>query len=141
MIHTVAVKKVNTEQMSPQDFANFEREANVMKYLRPHSNVLQVGHNVNNPHFLDVWSVRRATGYRHRYVYLWSNCVKQSILVFPSFVTDGNNSEFMENGSLGEYLEKNRYLDPAIRRKIILGIARGMYHIHSENIIHRGTLN
>lgn len=46
-------------------------------------------------------------------------------------------AEFMENGSLSKYLETNQLSD-SVRQKIILGIARGMYHLHEERIIHRG---
>ena len=46
-------------------------------------------------------------------------------------------TEFLEGGSLLEFIRKNKEMDLNLKYKIILGIARGMLHLHLENIIHR----
>ena len=46
-------------------------------------------------------------------------------------------TEFMSGGSLLSYLRNNESIELKTKYKIILGIARGMLHLHSENIIHR----
>lgn len=46
-------------------------------------------------------------------------------------------TEFCGAGSLYSLLHSNREISPETQHKILLGIARGMYHLHSENIIHR----
>jgi len=46
-------------------------------------------------------------------------------------------TEFHEMGSLLYYLEDHPNLDIYIKMNIVKGIALGMVHLHSENIIHR----
>ena len=46
-------------------------------------------------------------------------------------------TEFMEGGSLYEYLRKDVEINFLQAIKIMFGIGRGMLHIHLENIIHR----
>src|SRR5690606_21534305 len=45
--------------------------------------------------------------------------------------------EYLPNGNLSDYLMKYE-LPTNDRIRIIQGIARGMYHLHCEKIIHRG---
>ena len=46
-------------------------------------------------------------------------------------------TEFMEGGSLFNFIRKQKDIDDETNYKIIFGIARGMLHLHLENIIHR----
>ena len=46
-------------------------------------------------------------------------------------------TEFMEGGSLLNLIQSQSKFDNETNYKIIFGIARGMLHLHSENIIHR----
>ena len=46
-------------------------------------------------------------------------------------------TEFMEGGSLFNYIRIQKEIDNETNHKIIFGIARGMLHLHLENIIHR----
>jgi len=46
-------------------------------------------------------------------------------------------TEFLENGSLWDYLQKPNEIPTERRNMIIHGIAKGMLHLHKENIIHR----
>jgi len=47
-------------------------------------------------------------------------------------------TEFCEGGSLDGWLKTNRAtIDWAVQLRMIRGIAKGMFHLHSENIIHR----
>jgi serine/threonine protein kinase len=45
-------------------------------------------------------------------------------------------TEFCANGSLLQYLLKHSDVTPAMELSILTGIAKGMLHLHSENIIH-----
>ena len=45
-------------------------------------------------------------------------------------------TEFMDGGSLHHYLTKSK-LDSKTTHAIIMGISRGMLHLHIEGIIHR----
>ncbi len=51
-------------------------------------------------------------------------------------VTDILVVEFYKNGSLFDYL-KNNTLSLEASKKILLGIAAGMTHLHKEGVIHR----
>ncbi len=44
--------------------------------------------------------------------------------------------EFCERGSLFTLLQSDRPMDDTMKLKILLGIAKGVLHLHSENIIH-----
>jgi serine/threonine protein kinase len=46
-------------------------------------------------------------------------------------------TEFLAKGSLFHYIGENRNLQFELQWKIIVGIARGMFHLHLENIVHR----
>eukprot|EP00027_Filamoeba_sp_ATCC50430_P009694 CAMPEP_0168557866 /NCGR_PEP_ID=MMETSP0413-20121227/9660_1 /TAXON_ID=136452 /ORGANISM="Filamoeba nolandi, Strain NC-AS-23-1" /LENGTH=705 /DNA_ID=CAMNT_0008588939 /DNA_START=117 /DNA_END=2234 /DNA_ORIENTATION=+ len=46
-------------------------------------------------------------------------------------------TEYCAKGSLFSYLHGNEKISMDMQYKILLGIARGMLHLHSENIIHR----
>ena len=47
-------------------------------------------------------------------------------------------TEFMDGGSLHHYLTKSKEnLDSKTTHTIIMGISRGMLHLHIEGIIHR----
>ena len=46
-------------------------------------------------------------------------------------------TEFMEGGSLLNLIQSQSKFEDETNYKIIFGIARGMLHLHSENIIHR----
>jgi serine/threonine protein kinase len=46
-------------------------------------------------------------------------------------------TEYMSNGSLLHFLTKNPTMDIQLKFSIVLGISRGMVHLHSEKIIHR----
>ena len=46
-------------------------------------------------------------------------------------------TEFCAKGSLFAYLHSDQKITVDMQYKILLGIARGMLHLHSENIIHR----
>ena len=46
-------------------------------------------------------------------------------------------TEFLEGGSLLEYLRNEDDIPIKTKFNITLGIARGMLHLHFENIIHR----
>jgi len=45
--------------------------------------------------------------------------------------------EFLDGGSLYSYLQSGQNIPEARIKAIILGIARGLYHLHKEKIIHR----
>ena len=44
--------------------------------------------------------------------------------------------EYLEKGSLYNYLRSEK-IDMKLKTKMIVGIAKGMLHIHLENIVHR----
>jgi serine/threonine protein kinase len=46
-------------------------------------------------------------------------------------------TEYVANGSLHRYLRQNRSLTPELEHRMVEGIARGMLHLHLENIVHR----
>jgi len=46
-------------------------------------------------------------------------------------------TEFLEKGSLLNYLHNHPKVEIDVRMKIVKGIAHGMLHLHSENIVHR----
>ena len=46
-------------------------------------------------------------------------------------------TEFLAGGSLFNFIRKEKEIDNQTNYKIIFGIARGMLHLHLENIIHR----
>ncbi|PRP79105.1 hypothetical protein PROFUN_11661, partial [Planoprotostelium fungivorum] len=47
-------------------------------------------------------------------------------------------TEFCEGGDLGGYLQRNaQTITEALRMKFILGVAKGMYHLHLEKVVHR----
>ena len=47
-------------------------------------------------------------------------------------------TEYLEGGSLCNYLEKDANpLNEENIFQLILGISRGMFHLHLENIVHR----
>jgi len=46
-------------------------------------------------------------------------------------------TEFLEKGSLQDFLSDHPNLELEIRMNIVRGIARGMLHLHSQNIVHR----
>ena len=46
-------------------------------------------------------------------------------------------TEFVEKGSLWNFLRSDERISSRKRDKIIIGIARGMFHLHSARIIHR----
>lgn len=46
-------------------------------------------------------------------------------------------TEFVDRGSLFAYLHSDEKIRENIRDKIIIGIARGMNHLHMESVIHR----
>ena len=46
-------------------------------------------------------------------------------------------TEFLERGSLYNYLRSEQQIDVKTKTKMIVGIAKGMLHIHLENIVHR----
>lgn len=46
-------------------------------------------------------------------------------------------TEFVERGSLETLLLSKEEISPDVKLKIVKGIALGMFHLHSENIIHR----
>jgi serine/threonine protein kinase len=46
-------------------------------------------------------------------------------------------TEFLVRGSLFNYLKQHHDIEPALKLRIIFGIAKGMFHIHLEDIVHR----
>jgi serine/threonine protein kinase len=46
-------------------------------------------------------------------------------------------TEFLARGSLYSYIRQNTEMPLDLQKKIITGIARGMFHLHLENIVHR----
>jgi serine/threonine protein kinase len=46
-------------------------------------------------------------------------------------------TEFVTKGNLFNYMRKHRNMEFELQWKIIVGIARGMLHLHLENIVHR----
>src|SRR5690554_4606085 len=46
--------------------------------------------------------------------------------------------EYLANGDLRTYLKNHPQVSEETRKKIILGIARGMWHLHTEHVVHRG---
>jgi serine/threonine protein kinase len=46
-------------------------------------------------------------------------------------------TEYVAKGSLHRYLKQNRSLTAQLEERIVEGIARGMLHLHLENIVHR----
>jgi serine/threonine protein kinase len=91
--------KVMTE-MTTEAHADFEKEASVMRELRPHENVIR----------------------------LLGVCDEPFCLI----------TEFVDNGSLDTWLEKNfSTTQPEVLFSILQGVARGVYHLHMEKIIHR----
>lgn len=103
---------MNTEHMSPRDIQDFQNEIELMSKLRPHNNVVQVGM------FCSISNIQ-----------LYGYCLHPLQIV----------TEYLENGSLWDYLMGPNKLSMPAKRKIIVGIARGMLHLHLEKIIHRGN--
>lgn len=46
-------------------------------------------------------------------------------------------TEYCANGSLYTLIHSGAEIGEMLQKKILLGVARGMLHLHSENIIHR----
>jgi serine/threonine protein kinase len=46
-------------------------------------------------------------------------------------------TEFLPQGTVHDYIRRHRPITFALQRKIIVGIARGMLHLHLEKIVHR----
>jgi len=97
----VAVKEVLISNLNKKEKENFYKEVELMKNLRPHSNVV-----------------------------LFYGLCRDPLLSI---------SEYLSNGSLENYLknEKENNLEFNLILQFLIGIGRGMYHLHCEKIIHR----
>ena len=107
----VAIKKIqNVTEAAIQEFL---KEAELMRAIRPHSNVVQ---------FLGI-------------------CEAPLLIITGMFFycSCAHNLEFMEKGSLYEFLRtpKGIQLEMAEQIELMKGIASGMYHLASEGIAHR----
>lgn len=62
---------------------------------------------------------------------------KKNVVTFYGIVEDPLCivTDFCDEGSLTSHFKKNK--EPQFFVNIILGVAAGMYHLHSEGIIHR----
>lgn len=106
----MAVKQLSTEVVGQSKLENFLKEISLMKTLRPHSNVILVSYVVSTL-ILETFGVVTSP---------------------PSVVT-----EYCEKGSLlNLLLNRDRNVDLK-QNEILMGIALGMYHLHTENVIHR----
>jgi serine/threonine protein kinase len=46
-------------------------------------------------------------------------------------------TEFCPHGSLSAFILSDAKIDYNLQLKILLGIAKGMLHLHSESVVHR----
>jgi len=46
-------------------------------------------------------------------------------------------TEYLKQGSMSDYLSENQNLEFKTKLKLMLGIAKGMFHLHREGIVHR----
>jgi len=65
--------------------------------------------------------------YHENVIQLYGICVSPLAIV----------TEYLEKGSLWTFLKSKENLLPNVRHRIIVGIAKGMYHLHKCGIIHR----
>jgi len=98
----VALKKVNTDHVSPTNIEDFQKESDIMASIPRHPNV--------------VWFI--------------------GTTVYPdTFVIV---SEFCEKGSLLDFLLlKSNEITNELIKKFVLGIAKGLFHLHLQKLVHR----
>ncbi|KAL6063207.1 Tyrosine kinase, catalytic domain, variant 2 [Balamuthia mandrillaris] len=108
---TVAIKMFNSIMDSETSKANFKAESAIMKNLRPHTNVTQ----------LFGVSMEEGTPW----------------CLVTEFLAAGNLLHFLQNlkQQQGEAKADEEFKRTAVR--MARGIAAGMHHLHSENIVHR----
>ncbi|KAL6063202.1 Tyrosine-protein kinase abl1 [Balamuthia mandrillaris] len=105
---TVAIKMFNSIMDSETSKANFKAESDIMKNLRPHTNVIQ----------LFGVSMEEGTPW----------------CLVTEFLAAGNLLCFLQNLKPNE-LDEEEFKRMAVR--MAREIATGMHHLHSENIVHR----
>jgi hypothetical protein len=120
----VAVKKLSASVLASQ-VNDFFREFSLMSAIKPHKNVVKI------------------------HVRCWAECrgmIELLIFFLPQGLCQelGNFAivlEFLSGGSLDSYIadlkERSEEMKPHTLWKIVRGIARGMEHLASQNIVHR----
>lgn len=98
---TVAVKQLKTVDLSARKLEEFRAEAELLKNLRPHPNVV---------------------------LFLGITAPPSPISII---------TEYCGGGSLWAKVRKNEVGDYPTQLRVFYGIAKGMLHLHSEDIIHR----
>ncbi|KAL6049791.1 Mast/stem cell growth factor receptor [Balamuthia mandrillaris] len=110
---TVAIKMFNSIMDSEMGKANFKAECEIMKHLRPHTNVMQ------------LFGVSMEDGTP------WC--------LVMEYLAQGNLFQFLQQPSSSKTKKKTN--TTAERNKMAVRMAReiaaGMHHLHSENIVHR----
>ncbi|KAL6059456.1 Mast/stem cell growth factor receptor [Balamuthia mandrillaris] len=110
---TVAIKMFNSIMDSEMGKANFKAECEIMKHLRPHTNVMQ------------LFGVSMEDGTP------WC--------LVMEYLAQGNLLQFLQQQHSSKTKKKTNAT--AERNKMAVRMAReiaaGMHHLHSENIVHR----
>ncbi|KAL6067072.1 non-specific protein-tyrosine kinase [Balamuthia mandrillaris] len=104
---TVAIKMFNSIKDSETAKTNFKAECDIMKHLRPHTNVIQ----------LFGVSMEEGTPW----------------CMVMEFLAQGNLLHFLQNSFAKKKKDERRRIAVKMAREI----AAGMHHLHSEDIIHR----
>ena len=70
---------------------------------------------------------------------IFTSKLTENVVLLLGFCIDPLSvvTEFLERGSLYNYLRSEQQIDVKTKTKMIVGIAKGMLHIHLENIVHR----
>jgi serine/threonine protein kinase len=111
---SVAVKKL--KNVNEKLLEEFQTEAKLMMNLKPHPNSIKFAFFIHLLTFVVV--------------------VLQGICIEPLLIV----TEYMGNGSLYNLLHSNQPIPDQKLLKFVKGIAKGMVHLHSENIVHRGKV-
>eukprot|EP01099_Mayorella_cantabrigiensis_P000303 TRINITY_DN1142_c0_g1_i1.p1 TRINITY_DN1142_c0_g1~~TRINITY_DN1142_c0_g1_i1.p1 ORF type:complete len:531 (-),score=145.55 TRINITY_DN1142_c0_g1_i1:442-1884(-) len=124
----VAVKELKTQNLRPEDLAEFMNEAKFYSKLPPHPNIVQ---------FLGITLPSKSPSKVQK-----RNSPSQSIggthvQIVTEFLVDGNMLHFLRKH--GGNLDDETLTPPPYRMMIdcALGIAAGMHHLHSNKVIHR----